>query len=331
MKAVLWARRAVYICVLLGALMGQLFDVGWIFHFIFFFVLTLPPLSLLLSLPGILGLRVCLSASHREVRRGAPASWVLSIENRFGLPVARVTARVRTNCAFTGESSRMTAVLRGAAPGMSSSWEAGTGHCGRIECSVDRLRVWDCLGLIALPLGRIAPGTMLVAPLEEFPVRLVLPDSTGASLPVPSGKAAFGEDYELRPYRDGDSLRTIHWKMSAKRDELVTRELLAQRRPLPVLTFDHFGSLEVMDRTLDRLAGYSQTLLEQERPHEVRWAEPASGAVRTFPVGCERDWSACLTAILSEPVPMEGQSIGTLRAEGPDESLFQIHIRGDAP
>ena len=60
-------------------------------------------------------------------------------------------------------------------------------------------------------------------------------------MPAPRGRSASGEDYDLRPFREGDSLRTVHWKMSAKRDELVTRELLEDRRPVPVLTFDHFG------------------------------------------------------------------------------------------
>ena len=36
MRPALWARRGVYLCALLGALAGQLFDVGWLFHYIFF-------------------------------------------------------------------------------------------------------------------------------------------------------------------------------------------------------------------------------------------------------------------------------------------------------
>ena len=121
----------------------------------------------------------------------------------------------------------------------------------------------------------------------------------------------------------------IHWKMTAKRDELVTREPPEDTRPLPVLTFDHFGPLAQVDRALDRLAGLSLTLLEQERPHEVRWAHPETGAVRAFPVTGERDWETCLTAILSDPAPLYGHSIlSQALAPGAGRPIYQIHVSG---
>ncbi len=326
MTSLLWARRIAYLCVLLGALMGQLFDIGWIFHYIFFLVLTLPVLSLLLSLPGILGLRVRVRTDCRTVRRNEHAVWTLALENRFGFPAACVTARVRIRYAFTGKTEVLPVVLRGASPGVSASWRVETGHCGMAECSVDRVRAWDCLGLFALPLRVRTGGSVLVVPLEEDPGEISLPESSGVSVPVPKGKASMGEDYELRPYRPGDSMRSVHWKMSAKRDDLITRELLAEKLPTPVLTFDHFGAPDQTDRILDRLAGYSRALLERERPFEVRWVHPVTGAARRYAVGCERDWWVCLAAALSDPAPETGQKTGTLRSVEQDEMLYQIHI-----
>ena len=51
----MWGRRLLYALTLLAALLGQLFDVGYLFHFLFFAVLALPVLSLLVSLPAIRG------------------------------------------------------------------------------------------------------------------------------------------------------------------------------------------------------------------------------------------------------------------------------------
>lgn len=329
MRPALWARRGVYLCALLGALAGQLFDVGWLFHYIFFLTLTLPLLSLLLSLPGILGLRLRLGADSRQTPRNTPAAWTLTAENRFGLPVSRVTGRVRLRCPFTGENASFSVGLRGASPGASTTWNVVTSHCALVECSVSRLRAWDCLGLFSLPLRALPMDTLLITPLPEEPKGLILPESTGYTVPVPKGKAAMGEDYELRPYREGDSLRSVHWKMSAKRDGLVVRELLAVKYPLPVLTFDHFGSADAMDCVLDRLAGYSRALLSHERPHAVRWLEPCSGAAREYAVGCQEDWLRCLRAIFADPVPETGAAIGSLGNGG--EDFYQIHIAGGPP
>lgn len=326
----MWRRRLLYAFVLLSTLMGQLFDTGYLFHFLFIAALCLPLLGLAVSLPAMLGCRVALTSSARQVRRGEEAQWTLRLEGRSRLPLARAACRVRMRSRTTGKTKRIRFPMGRSLPGGTRSWAVDTGRCALVECRVDRVRVCDCLGLFALPVRAPAPGTLLVCPRPEDPGCLSLPEGEGMPLPVPRGKSASGEDYELRPYREGDSIRTIHWKMSAKRDSLVTRELLEDKRPLPVLTFDCFGPSDQVDRVLDRLAGYSIALLDQERPHEIRWADPASGAVRRYDVASGRDWTACLTAILSSPIPIQGHSIlDTPLAVGQDEVLHQIHITGE--
>ena len=319
-------RRILYIAALLLALLGQILDVGYLFHFTFFAVLVFPLLGLLISLPAMLGCRAELTASAQRLTRGESASWTLSISNRFRLPVARTSYRLRVSNRLSGEVHSGRSVLRDVMPEEDRVWTLETDHCGAVECRVERLWVCDCLGLFAPPVRLPERTTVLVAPLPEAPGPVELPEGTGVSVPMPKGRTVFGESYELRPYRAGDSLRMIHWKMSAKRDELVTRETPEDVRLLPVLTFDHFGLMEQVDRTLDRLEGYSTALLEQDRPHEVRWVHPETGAVRRYPVNARRDWEVCLAAILSDPAPLRGRSIGSLSQErGP---IYQIHVDG---
>ena len=54
-------RRIVYLLVLLSALLAQLFDVGYLVHYLFILILVLPLAGLALSLPAMLG---CLSLIH---------------------------------------------------------------------------------------------------------------------------------------------------------------------------------------------------------------------------------------------------------------------------
>lgn len=325
----MWRRRVLYAFVLLLAYLGQILDVGYLFHFIFYAVLCLPALGLLLSLPAMLGCRAEVTASALRVARGEEASWSLHLTNRFRLPVARAVCRLRVSSRLTGEVHPDRAVLRGAAPEEDMRWTLETDHCGIVECRVERLWVCDCLGLFALPVRPPAGSAVMVAPLPVRPADLRLPEGAGDPLPLPRGKVSFGENYELRPYREGDSMRMIHWKMTAKRDELVTREPWEDARPLPVLTFDHFGPLAQVDRTLDRLEGYSMALLAEERIHEVRWVHPETGLLRQFRVAGERDWETCLTAILSDPAPMRGRSIlSQALARDAGGPIYQIHVGG---
>lgn len=325
----MWRRRILYAIALLLAYLGQILDVGYLFHFIFFAVLSMPLLGLLLSLPAMLGCRAELRCSSPRVLRGEDASWSLRLSNRFRLPVARAVYRMRVSSRMTGEVHRVRAVLRGMGAEEDRHWVLSTDHCGAVDCRVERLWVCDCLGLFALPVRRPELFTLLVTPLAEDPGPVELPEGMGAPVPEQKSRTVFGENYELRDYRPGDSLRMIHWKMSAKRDELVTREPPEDTRPLPVLTFDHCGPLAQMDRTLDRLEGWSMALLAMERPHEVRWVHPETGALRCRAVAGERDWGSCLAAILADPAPMQGRSIREQSlTQGPGAPIYQIHVHG---
>ena len=128
-----------YAIALLLAYLGQILDVGYLFHFIFFAVLSMPLLGLLLSLPAMLGCRAELRCSSPRVLRGEDASWSLRLSNRFRLPVARAVYRMRVSSRMTGEVHRVRAVLRGMGAEEDRHWVLSTDHCGAVDCRVERL------------------------------------------------------------------------------------------------------------------------------------------------------------------------------------------------
>ena len=321
-------RRLVYLLVLLAALLIQLFDVGYLVHYLFLLILILPLAGLALSLPAMLGCRPRLLPRNPQVRRGSRASWSLILDNRFPLPLARVSCRFQIRDAMTGETRIFRKSETAVFPGLTLPLHLTTQHCGRLECRVRRIWVCDCLGLFALPVRCPLPASILVGPVPMQPPSIAVPEQRGFVLPAPAGKAPTGEDYDLRDYQPGDSIRSIHWKLSAKRDQLIVRDLLAARRPLPVLVFDHLGPLEELDGIIDRVASLSLTFQRRGQPHEIRWCHPVSGHIRRFVVEDTPGWQQCLTAILSDPAPDQGCSLleQPIRPAG-EEPIFPIYIR----
>ncbi len=120
---------------------------------------------------------------------------------------------------------------------------APTGHCGVLELRADKIRVYDYLGLFSRHVPSPPPARMQCSPIPADTPPPLLPEGLGLPASYGAVRRGPGEDYDLRDYRPGDSLRMIHWKMTAKRDELVTREPPEDTRPLPVLTFDNCGPL----------------------------------------------------------------------------------------
>ena len=90
-------RRTIYLLALLGALLAQLFDVGYLAHYLFVLTLSLPLAGLALSLPAMLGCRPRLLPRHPQVQRGGRAAWLLILDNRFPLPLARASCRFKSS------------------------------------------------------------------------------------------------------------------------------------------------------------------------------------------------------------------------------------------
>ena len=86
--------------------------------------------------------------------------------------------------------------------------------------------------------------------------------------PKPGG--GFSEEHDLRPYRRGDSPKSVHWKLSAKRDSLIVREPMVyppQSRLVQIARWN--GSVE-RDLILGRLRWVSDWLIKRNTAHFVR-------------------------------------------------------------
>ena len=297
-----------WLLALLGSLVLRVVYTGWLAGFVLAGVLCLPALGLLVSLPAILAAKVELTPGPAQVPRGGPGVWRVTGRSALGLPLGRIKVTVRTVNEMNGLSytTQKTWFLPGA--GVRVSLPAPADHCGLLTGRLTHVWALDSLGLFWLPLRRSGPARLWVEPVPQGADLPPLPEEEAPGVrPRPGGGP--GEDYDPREYRPGDPLSSIHWKLSAKRDELVTKETLETVKPLPLLTLDPFGDPDTLDRTLDLLSGVSTTLLTLGRPHAVAWADPTTGELCRCPISGEEDLRRCLEALLSQRAPLTGKSV----------------------
>lgn len=174
-----------------------------------------------------------------------------------------------------------------------------TEHCCAIRCSVKSAFAYDALGLFRIRLRPVNDTVICVLPKPQQPESL-----PGYSLAVhriymPKYGGGFAEVHDMRAYRPGDSMRDIHWKLSAKTDSLVVRE---PQRPIyssVVITIDLEAPSESLDRKMASLLWVSQWLLKNKVEHEVCWLDPVDGQARRFSVTSD-----------SEHVPMVREMLG---------------------
>jgi len=223
---------------------------GWL---LLLSLLSLPVLSLLLSLPAVLTLRLSPDIPE-ECLLGDGFPLLLHKRCLWLCPPIR--------CRFTLWESvgDKPLLLR---PG--KVWTPA--HCGVWRIQLHRCRVYDYCGLFRFPIKGpdaaavyVLPAPIPAAPLEKAPT---LQEQT-----PPGGQSP--DDCNLRQYRPGDGLNRIHWKLSAKTGNLICREHIAPVRSIPEIQLQLSGNRKTRDYTLGQLRWLSEKLLARQIPHQIR-------------------------------------------------------------
>ena len=204
-------RRVVYFFLLIGFTAFFIFWPGWISRLFVVLALVLPLLSLLISLPFARSLTVGMLVPEKARRNTETelTAVILSRGQSCALPCfMRIVLRDLMDDTPTRYSVRSSSVAIAFTAAHSGVW----------QLDVPKAAVYDCLGLFSLRLKSPAPARVLVLPAAAPPAPT--PDytalSTPASRPKPGG--GFAEIHELREYRPGDPMRSVHWKLTAHMD-----------------------------------------------------------------------------------------------------------------
>ena len=241
----------------------------WFSWVVLFILLILPLLSLLLSLPQMLRVQLRLSAPER-VEQGRRLVLELIPRSHAFLPLPEL--RLRLCLQTQGDEHVEYRYLRHIPREGGTVWLEAE-QPGLFLAGVSQLRVYDYLGLFGLP--RPAPAQTRTAVLPQPVQPDPLPDLTAfrvvrlAALP----QGSFSENHDHRPYREGDNVRSIHWKLSQKTDDLIVREPVAPVRLRSYLIVSPPRDLPALQSELAQLRYLSTWLTDRELPHTVLWME----------------------------------------------------------
>ena len=214
---------------------------------------------------------------HEPARERGETACRIAIRNTGRLPANRCQLRFRF-CYF-GDGKIKTAKLYCGADKGDSETEllVRAEHCGLVQVRLDRLKVYDYLGLFSA--GKAADMTMDVAifPSEQA-LRIAMPESVyGAEglseYTVNRPGEAKDEIRQIREYRTGDSNRRIHWNQSARTDKLWIKEYERETdtRAELLITADEAVTAEGLGRFYRLLSAVVLGLLENIAAVNVSW------------------------------------------------------------
>ncbi|MBD5555273.1 MAG: DUF58 domain-containing protein [Roseburia sp.] len=198
-------------------------------------------------------------------------------------------------------------------------------HCGSILYTVKSLRVYDMTGFFWLGKKCRQHARLLVMPpIYETTVtvteqsRHFLGETEVYDVKMPGPDAS--EIFAVRPFRDGDRLQNIHWKLSAKTEELMVRENSLPLGCPVVILLDLEGrnirySQKQMDDFLTVISSLSCGLVEQKCAHHIAWYSSRRKDIVRMRVDKEEDVYGVLTVLLAEQMPAAGVSMPDVREQ----------------
>ena len=240
----------------------------------------------------------CRITGIRSVDKNAEDEITVTLENGSKLPVPAADFTMRSENVLTKE--------QGSIPLMYSFFPKGkdeetftvmSPYCGRVNLSVDSVSISDPAGLFHKVRKLDAGSAVYVMPeIKEIEIPTDYLDSYDMESYKYSqhkqGSDA-GEVFGIREYADGDSPKQIHWKLSAKMDDMMVkipsfpienRLIVLLDNSLPEKT--QFNA-EQRNDLIETFFSLSYSLLKKNIPHSLGWCDHETGAFTVRQVSTE--------------------------------------------
>lgn len=198
----------------------------------------------------------------------------------------RIELMLECRNVMTGGVERTPVVLLPAAGKVEHfSLPVNTTCCGVVEISLVEAVSFDPLGFVRAPIpeATLSSSYVVYPTLFDLEARVNQsshPDILGAEYDRNKKGQDATEVFDTREFRAGDSLKRVHWKLSARLEDLIVRE---PSRPadcdvalvvgIEVGEQGDPGRIPVIDSTLSLAASVSLSLLRQGIVHDVAHAE----------------------------------------------------------
>lgn len=231
---------------------------------------------------------------EKRVRAG------LTLKNRLHfMPIrCELCVSLRNSYDKRGKKSRFTGVVPAA--GEETLWCVfETRECGRIEVCLERMRIYDFLGIFYTERRENKTASVRIMPgFVPMPVEISRSTREFQSEAEEYAQDRSGDDpselYQVREYRAQDLLKDIHWKLSAKEEAFMVKERGFPLGCAVLIWFDvREGKVtgKGFSAMIEKAASLSVTLAAEKCVHMAAWYEEEREQVITCRVSDEK--SAC--------------------------------------
>lgn len=274
----MWTRRIQYLFLLVLNTIGLLFYNNYIFVMTSSLLILMPLISFILMKMSIHKITVSIQLDKTSIGKKIPVDVYFDVKNKSILPVENFTIYTSIENMFYHKERKLQIVVP-VVPFADRivSFPVDSLYCGRMKIQINHFTGKDILGLFSFKIAS-----------SEYKEIFVIPDfektfeNVGLSLKGSSEDEELqfkkGDDVsqisEIRDYIPGDKLENIHWKLSAKKEELQVKEFsmpYSDEVTILLNTSLNVDDAFLFDKLVDTYYALSNSFIKQQRPFYVCW------------------------------------------------------------
>lgn len=253
---------------------------------------------------------VTLNVPIPVVQKREEAVVTMIVDNRGMLPIPRLRLRLCYENEY-GAAAKYE-ILHVSVPGrrkVTVPYCVRSEYCGRMNFYINKVRIWDLFGIVSRKLKCKGAVQLSILPdLYEFGIELQQPKVwTGND--TDEYEKGFGEKdpaevLEIRDFRAGDSLQSVHWKLSAKADQLMVREFGTPVEYQMIVLLDFFqsdgaaGGARHIDRFIEAGASLLWSLKQAGVNFYTAWYDAVREQMQRVRIEKEEDVYSTLQLLL---------------------------------
>lgn len=277
----------------------------------------------------------------KDKNTGAPNGKIeVSLHNRSIFPVFRCDVVLTVMNLLTDSHSRIErSYMLGPFGMIKDTIYLETLFCGRVETDIDVIECIDCFSLTKKKLKAVSRGYYYIYPEYTYvdtdeALRQRVHSSRMETYLNRKGNDPT-EILDIRDYERGDSVKMIHWKLSAKWKKKMVRELDMPSNQDTLLVFGLFGDTRGEDT--NRLAEYvlslSRSLLDEDIHHDAVLLDKEGKLIRVYSIEGEESYGGFEKRFLNGGISVSGEDVNAyvMRHESIWRYSTMIYVSNEKP
>lgn len=219
----------------------------------------------------------------------------IRLKNKSILPLVKGRIFLQTGNVFAGVPKENVLTVPVKPRGVSEvCYPLTSSYVGNIVIRAEKIILEDLLGFHSVAQPLEASANLYIVPSGGDGKEYVLNDYEKGMDEVEESKLSgsdFSDVSQVREYMPGDAMKNIHWKLSAKRENLMVKERfhMSSRKLLAVLVIDR-GDAEKLDETIETLFGFGQFCIANRVPVTLFWWSETYGETREETAESGEEW-----------------------------------------